>query len=149
MSLTTTRPRFPAAKSVSFRAQLTEEIKTEKYTLAHSDLESSSSTISTLNLPSPAVDLSKQSSSEDSEKKARVTGDAGEGTVLAKKGESASPSTGDKRDSSDEDSDTCPVTPVAGRRKRRREWVWTLGPIENGDSASPEAKEGCEEEVRS
>jgi len=41
-----------------------------------------------------------------------------------------SPKAGDKRDSSSEsDSDSCPETPVAGRRKRRREWVWTLGPV--------------------
>jgi hypothetical protein len=41
-----------------------------------------------------------------------------------------SPQTGDKRDSSSEsDSDTCPETPVAGRRKLNRDWVWTLGTL--------------------
>lgn len=41
------------------------------------------------------------------------------------------PQTGEKRESSDEeDSDTCPATPVAGRRKRHRQWRWTLGPVE-------------------
>ncbi|KAF2400263.1 hypothetical protein EJ06DRAFT_543120 [Trichodelitschia bisporula] len=49
-----------------------------------------------------------------------------------------SPRAGDKRDSSSEsDSDSCPETPVAGRRKRRREWVWTLGP-QDTNRASPE-----------
>lgn len=28
--------------------------------------------------------------------------------------------------------DDVPSTPVQGRRKRRRDWVWTLGPIEVG-----------------
>lgn len=41
-----------------------------------------------------------------------------------------SPKTGEKRDSSSEsDSDTCPETPVAGRRKLNRDWVWTLGTL--------------------
>ncbi|KAE9969203.1 hypothetical protein EG328_007000 [Venturia inaequalis] len=41
-----------------------------------------------------------------------------------------SPRTGEKRDSSSEsDSDTCPETPVAGRRKLNRDWVWTLGTL--------------------
>ncbi|QDS73676.1 hypothetical protein FKW77_002826 [Venturia effusa] len=41
-----------------------------------------------------------------------------------------SPQTGEKRDSSSEsDSDTCPETPVAGRRKLNRDWVWTLGTL--------------------
>jgi hypothetical protein len=40
------------------------------------------------------------------------------------------PRTGDKRDSSSEsDSDVCPETPVAGRRKKQRQWVWTLGSL--------------------
>jgi len=53
-----------------------------------------------------------------------------------------SPQTGDKRDSSsesDSDSDSCPETPVAGRRKRRREWVWTLGPIGGETTAASQA----------
>ncbi|TLD36923.1 hypothetical protein E2P81_ATG02705 [Venturia nashicola] len=41
-----------------------------------------------------------------------------------------SPQTGEKRDSSSEsDSDTYPETPVAGRRKLNRDWVWTLGTL--------------------
>jgi len=49
------------------------------------------------------------------------------------------PVAGEKRDSSDEDSDTCPETPVAGRRKRRREWVWTLGADDKmASAAAPE-----------
>ncbi|KAJ9623428.1 hypothetical protein H2203_005687 [Taxawa tesnikishii (nom. ined.)] len=104
---------FPAPKRVAFKAPLTEDIKTEKYTLAHSDLASSSSSISTLNLPPPEHDTDRSSSNPGGE-----------------------PHTGDKRDSSDEDSDVCPATPVAGRRKRRREWVWTLGPVGGKDAAS-------------
>ncbi|KAJ8106731.1 hypothetical protein OPT61_g9349 [Boeremia exigua] len=52
------------------------------------------------------------------------------------------PRLGDKRDSSEseDDSDTCPQTPVAGRRKRSRDWRWTLGKLP-GDSTSPASDE--------
>lgn len=49
------------------------------------------------------------------------------------KAATASPRTGDKRDSSDEEDEendeAVPATPVAGRRKRHRQWRWTLGPV--------------------
>lgn len=125
---------FPGAKKVAFRAPLTEDIVTEKYTMRHSDLESSMSTISTLEL-SPAEP-------EADKPKAKSEGDALKLGVKAEKKKSASsPRTGDKRDSSDEDdSDTCPATPVAGRKKRHREWVWTLGPIKPTQSSSDQKK---------
>jgi hypothetical protein len=49
-----------------------------------------------------------------------------------------SPRTGEKRDSSssEDESDTCPQTPVAGRRKRSRDWRWTLGTLPGSTSAS-------------
>jgi hypothetical protein len=109
---------FPSSKKVAFRAPLTEEIKTTKYTMAHSDI--SSSTISTLELPPPAHPqeegkVHREAQSEKSEQDPS----------------SSSPHTGEKRESSDEeDSDACSATPVAGRRKRHRQWRWTLGPIE-------------------
>ncbi len=50
-------------------------------------------------------------------------------SLVSKLALAVTPRTGDKRDSSDEeDSDTCPATPIAGRRKRHRQWRWTLGP---------------------
>jgi hypothetical protein len=59
-----------------------------------------------------------------------------------------SPKIGDKRDSSSEsDSDSCPETPVAGPRKRRREWVWTLGPIPTGGGESQEAGHASTDET--
>ncbi|KAF1826559.1 uncharacterized protein K489DRAFT_376985 [Dissoconium aciculare CBS 342.82] len=112
-------------KRVSFRAPLTEEIQTTKFTLRHSDIESSTSSISTLDLS-----RSERRPSRD-EVDARVAQDEQDEGVFGvdSKTESISPQTGEKRESSDEeDSDTCPVTPVVGRRKRQREWVWTLGP---------------------
>ncbi|OJD35880.1 uncharacterized protein BKCO1_1400028 [Diplodia corticola] len=150
------RRMFPATKRVSFRANLTEDIVTTKFTMAHSDIESSSSTISSL-----------ASDSNTSEADSDVTGPVPGPTAaaaatttlpsrtaakldlqLAKPAPAPAPAPVllataqhhsterprcQKRESpsdSESDSDTCPATPVAGRRKRRREWKWTLGPID-------------------
>ncbi|KAI9665679.1 MAG: hypothetical protein M1821_003613 [Bathelium mastoideum] len=239
MSFSTTRPLFPSAKRVSFRNPLAEEIKTEKYVLAHSDLEStSSSTISSLSLsldvlpggqmpgfitPSPSgVESGSKIEDKPASRAGRsFTHDAsqsslqpwcfGSDSVKTKRppslsssrssspeftfslpspredkkhdsleplvsstsstklspflstltargsspspaplsprhsptlsGLSTSPRVGEKRDSSssedegeEEDDvrdtrDKYPCTPVAGRRKRRREWMWTLDPL--------------------
>lgn len=118
---------FPTAKKVAFRAPLTEDITTERYTMRHSDIESSISTISTLELSPP-----------DTEKAEEISeGDAHKLNSKSKGKKARSPQTGEKRESSDEDdSDTCPATPVAGRKKRSREWVWTLGPVETESKLS-------------
>lgn len=113
---------FPPAKKVGFKAPLTEEIKTSKYTLRHSDIESSASTISTLDL--------NESKESEPDKVAEVE--------EVKAVETTSPQTGDKRESSDEedddDNESYPTTPVAGRRKRHRQWQWTLGPVQSAES---------------
>lgn len=120
---------FPTAKKVAFAAPLTEDITTEKYTMRHSDIESSVSTISTLEL-SPPETVKLEVEGEGNALKSGAK-------TVAKKGKSTSPRTGEKRESSDEeDSDTCPATPVAGRKKRHREWVWTLGPVDTTTSTS-------------
>lgn len=125
---------FPLAKKVGFKAPLTEEIKTTKFTLRHSDIESSSSTISTLDL---------NETKDDVEQKKVV--------VETKETEVASPHTGDKRESSDEeedeDGDSYPTTPVAGRRKRHRQWRWTLGPAESASSPSDAAQTSVKETI--
>lgn len=106
---------FPAPKKVAFKALLTEEIRNEKYTLRHSDIETSRS-----EPESKALDAVDDDDVADIE--------VVEATAMPKS-KATSPKTGDKRDSSDEeDSDTCPATPVAGRKKRHRQWRWTLGP---------------------
>lgn len=136
-SFAQTRPMFPSAKKVAFRAPLTENIQTTKYTMAHSDIDSSSSTISTLELPPPKFVLT-----HDNEEK----GDVEQPTEVPEQETTAtSPHTGEKRESSDEeDSDTCPATPVAGRRKRHRQWVWTLGPIKpEAETKEDTSRESC------
>jgi hypothetical protein len=94
--------------------------------MRHSDIESSISTISTLELSPPDADKPGGLSE----------GDAHKLNTKTKVKKPKSPRAGEKRESSDEDSDTCPATPVAGRKKRSRDWVWTLGPV---DTASKSA----------
>ncbi|KAG9185540.1 hypothetical protein G6011_06871 [Alternaria panax] len=142
------RPMFPAEKRVSFRTPLEEEITTTKYTLAHSDLGASSSTLSSLTSsesttssttgseanaerPSlslkPAVNISTTSISPLRLSLSSISSTASSAESSPRK----SPRTGEKRDSSssEDDSDSAPETPVAGRRKRTRDWRWTLGPL--------------------
>lgn len=148
---------FPAAKKVAFRAPLTEDIKTEKYTLRHSDIDSSMSTISTLELSPPSPDKetpqpAEQSSSSSAHKPEDKSAAGQEQEPYAPKPKpkrSSPPRAGDKRDSSDEedDSDACPATPVAGRKKRHREWVWTLGPIGGSKASEEKGEEGREDSV--
>ncbi|KAK3626115.1 hypothetical protein LTR56_020022 [Elasticomyces elasticus] len=113
--------RFPTSKKVLFRAPLTEEIKTSKYTMAHSDIESMQPSLLPMGTKGALL----------KEKSGGKTATIGS---TAKKPSTASAQPGEKRESSDEeDSDTCPVTPVAGRRKKSRVWRWTLSPV-NGSS---------------
>jgi len=114
---TQSQSMFPTQKRVAFKAPLTEEIKTTKYTMAHADLVSASPTNSTLDLPQARYPKA------DMHPKGMVKGEHREPEATA------SPRAGDKRSSDEEDSDTCPATPVAGRRKKDRQWRWTLGPI--------------------
>lgn len=123
-SFTPSRPMFPPAKKVSFRAPLTEDIKNIKYTMAHSDINASTSTISTLEL-SPPEEKAEKMEAQKMVEKVHVKAGAKDARVIT-------PHVGEKRESSDEeDSDTCPATPVAGRRKKHRQWRWTLGPAES------------------
>ncbi|KAI5370503.1 hypothetical protein Slin14017_G013820 [Septoria linicola] len=118
------RPMFPAPKKVAFREPLTEDVRTTRFTLRHSDIESSTSTISTLDSADAAA------RTQDSAKKEKVD----QSHEAGQRSKTAAPHAGDKRESSDEEDSDCPATPVAGRRKRHRQWVWTL-PTSAGNNA--------------
>jgi len=112
---------FPTPKKVAFRAPLVEEIRNIEYTLRHSDILSPSSGDSILEL-SPPKKGTRKDASDYREEGAKLTAD-----------QAASPSVGTKIEHEDEDeedeSESVPATPVAGRRKRDRQWRWTLGPL--------------------
>ncbi|KAF2089844.1 hypothetical protein K490DRAFT_62721 [Saccharata proteae CBS 121410] len=147
-TMSSSRPMFPAPKRVSFRTPLVEEIKTTKYTMAHSDITSSASTISTLDSTTSTSSSSSSAQSIESSESTLLSSAPTAPSLLAEQ-RSLSPATptkepsdaykhrrGRKRDSSesDSDSDICPETPIAGRRKRNRDWVWTLGPLRTNNS---------------
>ncbi|KNG50006.1 hypothetical protein DDE82_004619 [Stemphylium lycopersici] len=148
------RPMFPAEKRVSFRTPLEEEITTTKYIMAHSDLDSSISTLSTISSSASSTSTSTDSDVSASQDSLAVntSNAASQASIsplslsLEKCSSTCSsvqssprpknPRIGDKRDSSssEDDSDSCPETPVAGRRKRTRDWRWTLGPLPSSSS---------------
>ncbi|KAL5432581.1 hypothetical protein PMIN06_002884 [Paraphaeosphaeria minitans] len=145
--MASSQPLFPAEKRVSFRTPLEEDIKTVKYTLAHSDIDSSVSTISSLTTTSSeesetATTLAinaKSASTASPTLSIPSSSSSSSFASLQTSPRPKGPRTGDKRDSSESDSDSCPETPVAGRRKRRRDWRWTLGPLPSDGSTSTSA----------
>ncbi|KAF2273359.1 uncharacterized protein EI97DRAFT_436218 [Westerdykella ornata] len=155
------RPFFPAEKRVTFRTPLEEEIKTTKYTLAHSDLQSSASssastiasieTTSSADSKSSTISLSVRtastSSSSSGSASASPSGSSEHPTSSSRdtSPSARAPRAGDKRDSSESDSDSAPETPVAGRRKRRRDWRWTLGPLPGSKGSSTTSAEASDE----
>jgi hypothetical protein len=146
--MASSRPMFPAEKRVSFRTPLEEEITTTRYTLAHSDLESSVSTITSIaSSTSTHSDSSATSSNGSRKRPSPPQSPSRPGSTFTSLEGSPSPKAprvGDKRDSSssEDESDTCPVTPVAGRRKRTRDWRWTLGTVP-GSSTSASSTSGA------
>jgi hypothetical protein len=132
------RPMFPAEKRVSWSTPLEEDITTVKYTLAHSDLNASVSTLSSLStIASSASSESNTSAMHHSIDSASTDKAASSSVEIESPPRAKHPRAGDKRESSSEDdSDSAPETPVAGRRKRTRDWRWTLGPVSVSDKAA-------------
>ncbi|KAF2865361.1 hypothetical protein BDV95DRAFT_507284 [Massariosphaeria phaeospora] len=150
------RPLFPAEKRVSFRTPLEEEIRTVTYTLAHSDLESSISTLSSIATSASmesdssvtSVSATPAAASADVPSSPSIPSASAHSSSAAFSSLEGSPRPkgpriGDKRDSSESesDSDSCPETPVAGRRKRTRDWRWTLAPLSSDKSTSASASD--------
>lgn len=116
------RTMFPGKKTVTFKAALTEDIQNSKYTQRHSDIEASSLTILLPQHEGEAMRFAAAAAAVVSTVDGAPT-QARSNSVIA-----LCPPTGNKRESPDEyDGDTCPQTPVAGRRKRTRQWRWTIG----------------------
>jgi len=177
---------FPAKKSVSFRHNLEEEIRTEKYTAQHLDLvyeeavheadggaESSTDT----NITHTAINVTTkvQSQSESQTEGSAITTSSesdSDSTNLSVSESSTDEGSADETGvrtslSKDErkkrrtlrierqvravalldglEADPYPSTPQTPRQsrvKRRREWKWTLGPIEGSpDTASSETSQ--------
>lgn len=106
---------------MSFRAPLTEDISTVIYTRQHADVESDDD-----------EEPSLLASEGDADGKHRHPS--------ALKTQAVKSLGNDDMDApEDDDSDKCPATPVAGRRKTDREWRWTLAspPSDAQEERSP------------
>ncbi|KAJ5089623.1 hypothetical protein N7532_008307 [Penicillium argentinense] len=154
---------FPAKKSVSFRNTLEEEIRTERYTAQHLDLvregEEAEAVHEADNNDSGAVSASHTAESPDDYSEGSLslsessTSDEGSTDETSASDTSLSKLERKKRrtmraerqvravallDGLEADPyASTPQTPRQGRVKRRRDWRWTLGPIEGSpDSAT-------------
>ena len=170
---TSSLPVVPT-KRVCFRAPLEEEIHNTKYTWKHSDLVSSISTMSTLELPSPEVETEPWMEGAKTEGEwfkemqnrrlddrtdsffeasrpdgvelkrsqclpERATDGGDESEWRKRKGQWEKESSGEGRPLR---RSSCPATPIAGRAKKEREWVWTLGPLPSTTSVDADVETG-------
>ncbi|KAL4942497.1 hypothetical protein BDV06DRAFT_162114 [Aspergillus oleicola] len=146
-SSTSRRVYFPTKKQVSYRNPLEEEIKTVKYTARHSDIVSDSeptscetssdddSDYSTSSLVSsdttPSDDersTTSEPNSDKKKKKRKYHSNERQVRAIARMEGLEDPYT------------RTPQTPRQGRLKRRREWRWTLGPLnEVGNSSTTDS----------
>jgi hypothetical protein len=140
----TRRIFFPAKKTVNYRYPLEEEIHTEQYTAQHLDLVREEAELQApVEQPTaePAHSDSDSGSASLSEPGTSDEGSADEtgprASSLSKIERKKRRSIGVERqvravallDGLESDYGSTPQTPRQGRAKRRREWKWTLGPL--------------------
>ncbi|KAJ5156627.1 hypothetical protein N7492_009430 [Penicillium capsulatum] len=147
---------FPAKKSVNYRHPLEEEIRTERYTAQHLDLvheeaaeDARKQATGTTDPPADDSDSSESLSETSTSGDDASTDEDGTGNRTLSKLERKKRRTlrierqvravalldGLQTDPYP----STPQTPLQGRAKRRREWKWTLGPIDTPpQSASSE-----------
>ncbi|OJJ59484.1 hypothetical protein ASPSYDRAFT_88403 [Aspergillus sydowii CBS 593.65] len=131
---------FPTKKQVNYRYPLEEEIKTVKYTARHSDIVSdseaeswetssdddsdysSSSLVSSDATPSDDETNPSEPATDKKKKKRKYRSNERQVRAVALRDGLEDPYTSGNS--------TTPQTPLQGRLKRRREWRWTLGPLD-------------------
>ncbi|KAF2720064.1 hypothetical protein K431DRAFT_295439 [Polychaeton citri CBS 116435] len=129
-----------APKRVAFKIPLEEEITTSVYTMRHSDLTfaeiaSAEAAAVTPTLSPPKRHRAKRGLSLDLDS---TVPNSYEAEKAAEEKEVGQQQQQQQAVAAEEegDRDICPVTPVAGRNKKDREWVWTLGPVATGGAAT-------------
>ncbi|KAJ5521927.1 hypothetical protein N7527_006042 [Penicillium freii] len=160
---------FPAKKQVSYRYPLEEEIRTERYTAQHLDLvmEEAVQAEADTNAQSPPEIRPAPFQNIESEKGEKENSDTSPSSSETStsddtsadegvRGSSLSKTERKKRrtvqierqvravallDGFEADGSSTPQTPRQGRAKRRREWKWTLGPVDPVDKASNSGSE--------
>ncbi|KAF4771236.1 hypothetical protein N7455_012056 [Penicillium solitum] len=159
---------FPAKKQVSYRYPLEEEIRTERYTAQHLDLVTEEAVQAEADTnaqsppetrPAPFQNIEGEKENSDSSPSLSETSTSDDTSAdEGVRGSSLSKTERKKRrtvqierqvravallDGFEADGSSTPQTPRQGRAKRRREWKWTLGPIDLGpvDKASNSGSE--------
>lgn len=135
---------FPTKKQVNYRYPLEEEIKTVKYTARHSDIVSdseaepsetssdddsdfsSSSLVSSDTTPSDDEANPSEPAADKKKKKRKYRSNERQVRAVALRDGLGDPYTSVNSPT--------PQTPLQGRLKRRREWRWTLGPLDEAGS---------------
>lgn len=142
---TSRRVYFPTKKQVSYRNPLEEEIKTVKYTARHSDIVSDSDNESCESSSDDESDYSASSlispdttSSDDETHNSEASGDKKKKKRKYRSNERQVRAVALMEGLEDPYNPT-PQTPLQGRLKRRREWRWTLGPLE-GIGKTPDSE---------
>ncbi|OQE43749.1 hypothetical protein PENCOP_c003G03669 [Penicillium coprophilum] len=148
---------FPVKKQVSYRYPLEEEIRTERYTAQHLDLVTQEAVQDEADTkpppetrPAPNLEGEKEDSSPSTSETSPSGDDASADESV--RGSSLSKMERKKRrtmrierqvravallDGFEADGSSTPQTPLHGA-KRRREWKWTLGPVEKVSNDGPE-----------
>ncbi|CAI7659617.1 unnamed protein product [Penicillium bialowiezense] len=152
---------FPAKKQVSYRFPLEEEIRTERYTAQHLDLVTEAVHEADTR-PPPETRPAGSKPEEESEENKEDSDSSAPSEV------SASDDTSDENPTSltkterkkrrtlqidrqvravalldgfEADGSSTPQTPRQPRAKRRREWKWTLGPLDGASSIGRDVSE--------
>ncbi|KAL3479073.1 hypothetical protein BJX99DRAFT_90388 [Aspergillus californicus] len=137
---------FPTKKQVSYRLPLEEEIKNVEYTARHSDLVSDAETASAETSSDSDSDYSTSSlvssdttpSDDDAEK--QPDSNSADRKKKKRKYRSAERQVRAvaRMEGLEDPYSQTPQTPRQGRLKRRREWRWTLGPVEETSNTESE-----------
>ena len=137
------RPLFPAAKQVSFREVIEEEIHNVDFIARHSDLDSETEGSSEDDVPKTPID--SQALPEDSE--VDVEDDESEDGDLTERKRKKRVSESKLQAAADTDKSKS-IAKERPRKscRRKREWVWTLGPI-NGETTSSREGSPAQEQV--
>ena len=140
---------FPAKKQVSYRFPLEEEIHTERYTAHHLDLvrEAVQQAESETEVPSAESTEDDSLSESSGSDEASADDEGADNTTLTKAERKKRRTMGVERQvravalldgfETDPYASSTPQTPRQGRFKRRREWKWTLGPIDPSPVSVP------------
>jgi len=123
-----TRRFFPPPKRVAYRFPLEEEIKTVRFVVPHSEISSEEDARSDSDVSTTSSHTSSSGSSSEDETTQKQNAVEKKHKRRTKRKIHAA----GLRDIKDQESQDGSGTPVQGRRKRRREWKWTLGPLSEG-----------------